>query len=417
MPAPVLPLHGMPYVAGLARGVLQFGTAADLSGRIVVLDAPAPLPQAPAGIIMIDGAPLAHAMIPLLDSGVPVVLLTGAQAAALRAGDAVSIDGGTGLISTDGTGAVSVLPAVVPAAVTVDGMCITLRASARDPQAVRRAVALGAESIGLVRSEYLTPVDPRQLPDADFFRQAFAALCTAAGERPVTFRLVDIAADKQPAWLPAGVAGGGALGRQGVRLYNDPVVQAVYRAQLEAIDSLAAACGVRVLLPYVADRAELEYWVGDVRSRLTHQLPVGAMAETPAAALALGTWLEVADFAGLGCNDLMQCLFGADRDRPELAPYLDPHAPVLYRFLQQVAAGVGERADRLQLCGVLPQLPGILPVLLGLGFRVFSVEAARLPWLAQVVAQTSIGAARRLADRVCRAGSSQAVRVLLGLAA
>ena len=420
MTQPLLHIRGMPYVPGSARGVLQHGMGEDSDGRIVVLETllSGSLPHHPAGIVVINGAPLSHAMIPLFGSGVPTVLVTPAQAAVLREGVEVLLDGSTGLIissavATTGTG----LPPVLPPAVTSDGTRITLRVSARDPHAAQRAVALGAESIGLVRSEFLVPADARQRPDAAFFRQAFAALCAAAGGLPVTIRLIDIAADKQPAWLPAQAGVGGALGRQGVRLYADPVVHAVYRAQLEAIDSLAAEGELRVLLPYVADRVELEYWCRDIQAQLSRPLPIGAMAETPAAALALGEWLEVADFVGLGCNDLMQCLFGADRDRPELAHYLDPHAPALYRFLHQVARGIRGQGERVQLCGVLPQLPGILPVLLGLGFRVFSVEAAQLPWLVQSITQTDIGVARDLAEQVCRVRSSQAVRELLGLAA
>jgi phosphoenolpyruvate-protein kinase (PTS system EI component) len=109
----------------------------------------------------------------------------------------------------------------------------------------------------------------------------------------------------------------------------------------------------------------------------------------------------------------MQCLFGADRDQPELRRYLDPYAPALYRFLQQVANAVQSQLDEVQLCGVLPQLPGILPLLLGLGYRTFSVEATMLPHLRQTIARTHTAEARMLAESVCHARSSAVVRTLL----
>jgi phosphoenolpyruvate-protein kinase (PTS system EI component) len=239
----------------------------------------------------------------------------------------------------------------------------------------------------------------------------FRSLCETAAGLPLTIRLFDVAASKRPSWLslpPAGV-----LGRQGVRLYAAEPVQSIYRAQLEAIGSLAAEYELRVLLPYVADLAELQYWSADVGRQLRSPVAVGAMAETPAAALQLREWLEVVEFAAIGCNDLMQCLFGADRDLPELRCYLDPCAPPLYRFLRQVADAAGDHLDAVQLCGVLPQLPGMLPLLLGLGFRAFSVEAALLPWLWQTIASTRAGDARRLAERACRARDSAALRHLL----
>jgi phosphoenolpyruvate-protein kinase (PTS system EI component) len=87
---------------------------------------------------------------------------------------------------------------------------------------------------------------------------------------------------------------------------------------------------------------------------------------------------------------------------------------VLYRFLQQTADAVKDRINAVQLCGVLPQLPGILPLLLGLGYRVFSVEATLLPHLWSTIADTHTEEARMLAERVCRANSSTAVREIMG---
>jgi phosphoenolpyruvate-protein kinase (PTS system EI component) len=190
-------------------------------------------------------------------------------------------------------------------------------------------------------------------------------------------------------------------------------VHGIYRAQLQAIASLAPEFEIRVLLPYVADLAELQYWQEDIRQQIEVPLAIGAMAETPAAALQLREWLEVADFVAIGCNDLMQCLFGADRDQPELHHYLDPYAPALYRFMRQIADTAGHRLDAVQLCGVLPQLPGILPLLLGLGYRVFSVEAASLPHLRATIAATHAQEAQVFAEQICRARSSAVVRALL----
>ena len=91
-----------------------------------------------------------------------------------------------------------------------------------------------------------------------------------------------------------------------------------------------------------------------------------------------------------------------------------PGTPTLYRFLRQVADAVQGRLDAVQLCGVLPQLPGIMPLLLGLGYRAFSVEATMLPYLRQTIANTHTAEARLLAEGVCLARSSAAVRKLLG---
>jgi phosphoenolpyruvate-protein kinase (PTS system EI component) len=138
------------------------------------------------------------------------------------------------------------------------------------------------------------------------------------------------------------------------------------------------------------------------------------MVETPAAALDIAQFCEAADFVALGTNDLMQCLFAADRDLPELRDYLDPYAPVLYRFLRQVAELAGPHLHRVQVCGALSQLRGVLPLLLGLGYRVFSVDPVFIPYLARDVTATDTTAARALVDTVCGVRTSEEVREHLG---
>jgi phosphoenolpyruvate-protein kinase (PTS system EI component) len=354
MTTPAIHIIGMPYVPGVARGRLQEGMQDNPAGKIVMLEQPPtdPFELPPAGFVMVDGAPLSHSQIPLLGSGVPGIMITRSQTRGLQAGMEVILDGTTGLLTTDLS--VPVFPGVSPVtgavSATQDGVSISLRVSARSQQSVQCAVESGAEGIGLLRSEFLSPQSGRS-PDAAFYRYAFRKLCETAAGLPLTIRLFDVAASKRPSWLSLSPADAGVLGRQGVRLYADEPVHGIYRAQLQAIAELAPEFAVRILLPYVADLEELQYWRDDVNRLLDCPVTIGAMAETPAAALELREWLEVVEFAAIGCNDLMQCLFGANRDHPELQRYLDPHAPVLYRFLRQVADALDDRIDAVQLCG------------------------------------------------------------------
>lgn len=410
-------LIAMPYVAGTVRGALQWGMHSDVTGRIVVLDHvdTAKFVTLPAGFIVIEGAPLSHAMVPLLGTGVPTVIVRADQASSLEDGAEVALDGETGVVTSRTGSSVKLQQGGigVESKVTPDGVTVHLRASARNDAAAQRAVTSGAEAIGLVRTEFFTP-DDGSIPDAEFYRHAFRALCEAAAPLPVTFRLADIAVDKLPAWLPRLNGVDSVLGLQGVRLYAHEPMRSVYRAQLAVLDELSTHFDLRVLIPYVTGYEELQYWVEDVRQRLSGPIAIGVMAETPAATLQIADWLRVADFSAVGCNDLMQCLFGANRDRPELSEYLDPWSPSLYRFMRLIAAAAQHQTQYIQLCGVLPQLPGILPILLGLGYRIFSVEAVMLPRLRRTIAATTMSEARLLAEHVCDARGSREVRKLLG---
>ena len=421
MKDPTLLVRGMGYVPGIARGILQRGVAVSGMGiALITQEQVGKLAPPLAGIVLVDGAPFSHETIALPGLGVPTVIIRGADAAGLQEGLDVVIDGGAGTVSAV-TGPVPAWQPPAPphagtAIRTRDGIEVELRASVRSVAAARKARAMGAASIGLVRTEFFAPANG-QCPDAGYYTREFDALCTAASPLPVTFRLLDIADDKLPAWLPLYSAMTGSLGMQGVRLFGDPVVANVVRAQLAVISQLSHRYPVRVLLPYLVRREELRHWIALARAHLPEDVPVGAMVETPAGALDLEHWFDLADFIAVGCNDLMQCLFAADRNRSELRAYLDPYAPLLYRFLRSMARRAGEHLGKTQLCGVLPQLEGVLPILLGLGYRVFSVDPARIPHLAQVAGCASCEDAEILAQSACAALESTDVLELLHIPA
>ena len=413
-------IAGSPYYPGIAVGRLHIGMHEHVSKHIVLIrgDEVSSLATIPAGFIVVDAAPFSHTMIGLLGLGVPTVLLSEQQAAMLEEGMELLLDGSSGLI-TDELDAVSPVADFTSdlqagkAVLMADGEAVNLSASVRQPSAARKANALAAKEIGLVRTEFLLPAD-NQIPDVAFYRSAFREICEAASPLTVTFRLLDVAADKKPPWLTVSDTLGQSTGLQGVRLYGIELIQRVIEAQLDGLADLSNDFSLRVLIPFLTRLEEYDYWLSLIRKRLPG-LPVGAMAETPAIVLDIAHLLDHADFVAIGCNDLMQSLYAADRDRPELHSYLDPYAPVLFRFFKQVAEQSGEQLEHIQLCGVLPQIQGVLRVLLGLGYRTFSVDASFIPHLANIVVNTSCAECDALAEQVCAASTTKEVLEILGL--
>ena len=413
-------IFGMPYVPGTAQGTLQQGAGKNLTNHILVLRQQAieAIVEPPQGFVVVEGAPFSHTMIRFMSIGVPTVIISEQQYELLHEGVEVMLNGATGQITTKISEKVESETAPVFLSphplTTIDGIPVSLRASVRNQDAAQRSRLEGAEAIGLVRSEFLLP-DDGSVPDSEFYVHAFGQICEAAAPLPVTIRLLDVAADKIPAWMPALDSVRGTLGLQGVRLYGIEPNRSVCQAQLAAINSLSKKYAIRILIPYLVRYEELRYWVTFIRQQLSETIPIGAMVETPASALDLANWFEQVNFIAIGCNDLMQCLFAADRDRGELRDYLDPYAPLLWRFMQQIATNAEDQLDRIQLCGVLAQLPGVLPILLGLGYRAFSVEASLIPYIRQTIATTNVTEAQHLAQQICVAKESREVMELLGL--
>ncbi len=413
-------IHASPFVPGIATGTLQrHRNAASADILLLPFEALEPLTGRPAGLIIIGGTPLAHPMIRLYGDGIPTVIVSAGQAARLREGSTIRLDGYSGLISDPNNADSPPQPKMTPPTAgqpvhTADSVPIELRASVADVQGVADAMEKGATTIGLVRSEFLVPQGDTP-PDEAFYHQALQQLCERAGALPVTVRTLDLAPDKRPAWLGEIPGMTGPLGLRGARLYTHEPVKTVFHAELKALARLTPSHDIRLLLPYMTRPEEYAPLHETIRQIIRPPVPLGVMIETPAAALALPEWMQQVDFAVIGCNDLMQCLFAADRDVPAVAGLLDPYSPILYRFLRHIAESAGSELRKIQLGGLLPQVPGILPLLLGIGYRNFSAEPLLIPCLATLIADTEITEAAQLADAVCASGSTAQVRRLLGL--
>jgi len=414
-------IKGMPYVPGVAHGVLQhqFDTISKQSILVISQNDIPSLTTLPAGFIVVDGAPFSHTMICMLGHGIPTVIINEQALGDLKDGSELWLDGISGIITNDPAAVLSpegISFTAIPgkAVKTADSKPVYLRASVRNIEAAKKAMIVGVESIGLVRSEFFMPEDG-SVPGVNYYRNVFTEICETVKPLPVTIRLLDLAPDKMLKGILPDEVVGGALGLQGARLYETEPVNRMLDAQLEAVNELLDRYDIRLLVPYLVRREELDYWTKYINKALSKPVPIGAMVETPAGALDFQSWLDITDFVGIGCNDLMQCLFAADRDRPELRQYLDPYAPLLYRLLKSIAPTTAEQSTKVQICGVLPQLQGVLPILLGLGYRVFSVDAALVPYLAHTIQTTMVTEAEQLAEQVCVAVETQQVLELLSL--
>jgi phosphoenolpyruvate-protein kinase (PTS system EI component) len=413
-------LRGTPLIPGHARGRLTSRMEGDLAGHILLLeqhDIPALLRHAgkpPAGLIVHHAARFGHILIRLFTLAIPTLLLEGHQAASLVPGQWLELDGEQGWLSDEPLPAPSTSPEGGPQTWRLaDGESIELMASISDARGAAQALRCGASAIGLVRSEYLHP-EPPAVPDVAFYIKALGEVLEASYPLPVTVRLFDYGPDKPvPWWTEAPIA---PLGWQGSRLYALERMACVLDAELAALEEVSGDDRLALLAPYLthpwefeAIKARLQRW-----PRLSRLL-LGAMVETPAAAFALPEWRAQADFVGIGCNDLMQAFHATDRNASELARWLDPYAPSWLRFLARLAEEGLELGLPMRICGQLPAVPGFFPLLLGMGFRAFSVEPLMLPMLGHVVRTTETGEARALLEEALKAHSSAEVRALLGL--
>ena len=302
-----------------------------------------------------------------------------------------------------------------------DGRRIDLHANAERVAEIAAARALGADGVGLYRTEFLF-LHRDALPGEDEQFEAYRELVLGMGGRSVTVRTLDIGADKADgSGLALASEPNPALGVRGLRLsLRQP---AVFRTQLRAMLRAAALGPLRILLPMVTTAAELRAARAHVDACAValrgegHAIPdavaMGAMIEVPAAALCARALLEIADFAAIGTNDLTQYVLAADRGNDALGELYDPLHPALLRLIAHVVAA-GRRAGRpVSLCGEIAGEPAQLPLLLALGLTELSMHPARLLAVRERLAGMDIGALRALAPRLVRASDRDAVAALL----
>ena len=193
------------------------------------------------------------------------------------------------------------------------------------------------------------------------------------------------------------------------------------RTQLRAALRVLPPGAVRLLLPMVTDAAEVRTvraLVDELRAELggLSQVQIGAMVETPAAALTAALIAREVDFLSIGSNDLTQYTLAMDRGHPELAPRMDALHPAVLQLVAATATA-GVAANRLvAVCGGIAADPLAVPLLIGLGVRELSVVPAAVPALKRQVGLLEVAHCRALAEQCLGLGSAAEVRSLVAQA-
>ncbi|APR51881.1 phosphoenolpyruvate--protein phosphotransferase [Sphingomonas koreensis] len=272
------------------------------------------------------------------------------------------------------------------APVTTDGHRLTVMVNAGLRDDVAALDLTGADGIGLFRTEFQFLVSAT-LPQRDSQRRLYKDVLDAAGDRPVTFRTVDIGGDKALPYLDHDENGeeeNPAMGWRALRLALDR--EGLMKVQARALLEAAAGRTLNVMFPMVSEPWEFDEartlfetqraWLESRGHKLPLHIRYGAMLEVPALAEVLDLLLPRLDFLSVGTNDLTQFLFAADRAHPKLAVRYDWLSPSILRFLRRVTAEAAEADVPLAVCGEMGGRPLEAMALIGLGIDRLSITPA-----------------------------------------
>lgn len=277
-----------------------------------------------------------------------------------------------------------------------DGTPVPLLANVGAPEEAAPAVALGAEGIGLFRTEFLY-LDARKAPPVDLQRSRYRDLMAAFRGRKVVVRVLDAGADKQLAFLGHTHEENPALGRRGIRALREH--EDVLRDQLAALAGAQEDTGADlwVMAPMVADVAETAYFVELARS--LELSTVGITVEVPSAAVLADQLVPLCDFVSIGTNDLTQYALAADRMLGSVAQYQDPWHPAVLRLIKLIGDAGHASGTPVGVCGEAASDPLMAVVLVGLGAEDLSMSPGALADVRATLARVTLEQARELAAR------------------
>jgi phosphoenolpyruvate-protein phosphotransferase (PTS system enzyme I) len=372
--------------------------------------------EAIAAIATDAGTRTSHVAILARSLGLPAVVGLRTATAELRGGERVILDGTSGLLAIrpsdedvheyhlramqEAEEESELLALIGAEAITRDGVKVTLWANVDLPEEAEHAASSGAEGVGLMRTEFLV-VGRANMPDEDEQYRQYRRVVEAFPGLPVVIRTFDIGGDKLPiGGYPA--EANPFLGWRAIRMCLDQ--PALFKTQLKAISRAAVHGDVRILLPLIVSVEEilqtkelLEQACRDLErdgAAFKANLPLGAMIETPAAAVSADVIAPHVDFFSIGTNDLVQYSLAVDRGNANLATRFTALHPAVLKLIAMTADAASHNDVEVSVCGEMASHPVMAFALLGLGLRCLSVNPRSVSHIKRMIRNITADEAR-----------------------
>ena len=396
------------------------------------------------GIVTEKGGPTSHTALLSQTLFIPAVVGVAGALSVIKNNDRIFVDSNSGQIICNPTASeIKEIERKVKAqekkysqlyrarrrvAETKDKFRVTLKANVAMVSGLDEILHLGAQGVGLFRSEYLF-MGRDNLPEEREQMESYRELIDTMAGRPVTIRTIDVGGDKllsaearkRNYFSSAEKEDNPALGLRAIRftLANPNL----FITQIRAILRAASGADVRIMLPMISSLQEIreaKRYIELAKTQLREEklefnefVPVGIMIELPAAVICAEELLAEADFASLGTNDLIQYTLGVDRGNPSVAPLYDECHPAVLRLIRAAVKAAQKQNKPISICGEMGGRREMVPFFLGLGISELSMVPMQIPIVKEMIRSLKRSSCQRLTLKLVKSRDSGEVRKLL----
>ncbi len=389
------------------------------------------------GLITDIGGRTSHTSIIARALNIPTVVGAEMATRSIQVGDLLIVDGASGKIIVNPTeeeinyfyecqeeleGYLKEISrkALLPAQ-SLDGHLVKVEANIELLEEVVAVKDNGAEGVGLYRTEFLF-MNRQHIPDEEALYREYREVAEIMAPQRVTFRTLDLGAEKLSTWYPSIEQTNPALGLRAIRLclrYQD-----LFQMQLRAILRASGTTGnIRIMFPLISGMGELraaQAILRDVQAELRSKgvpfdeaMQVGIMMEIPSAVAVADLLASEVDFFSIGTNDLIQYTLAIDRVNEHVAYLYDPLDPAVLRFIKQIVDAAHRAGIPVSVCGEMAGEPLYIPILLGYQLESLSMNPQAAPRVKNLIRRSTVSECREFLNQALTLGTAQEIGVLL----
>ncbi len=383
------------------------------------------------GVVLTKGSTTSHVSLMLRNMGIPTLVAIGSAGKQIKDKVPLVLDADKGILVVNppesllsdikikkehsDTKRAKNIANTKAEAITVDGVKIKVKGNVGNPLEAKRIEELGAEGIGLLRTEFLF-FNSTSEPEIQEQTRIYQLVVDAITGGSVTIRTLDVGGDKPLSFLHIAKEENPIVGMRGVRNYFTN--KALFARQIKAILQVKPLETVKIMIPMVANVQEIidtKAIIEEEKKKLgiSTEIQIGTMVEVPSAALIAEQIAPHVDFFSIGTNDLAQYTLAMDRGNSILTKYLKNLHPAVLKLIKMTVDGGNQYNIPTAVCGAMASEIVSVPILIGLGVKELSTSMKSVPDIRALIRELSYEQCKEIANKALTMSTAEEVQQLV----